>query len=107
MWFQDAILSKSSANPDGVLLWDQQNYYLMSLITPNLYEENTVQCRHNVIQYCKIFHKWLQKVKQNINQMLDPQKTWASYGVSFVNICEKTDRVITALHLYVQICMVW
>ena len=36
--------------------------------------------------------------------MLDPQKTlhtspWrASYGVSFVNICGKTDRVITAPH---------
>ena len=37
-------------------------------------------------------------------QMLDPQKTphtspWqVSYGASFVNIFEKIDRVITALH---------
>ena len=41
---------------------------------------------------------------QNINQMLDPEKTphtsplRASYGLSFVNICEKIDGIITAPH---------
>ena len=41
---------------------------------------------------------------QNISQRLNPQKTphtspWrASYGMSFMNILEKIDRVITALH---------
>ena len=65
---------------------------------------NTVECRYNAVQYCKILHEWLQELRQNINQMLDPQKTphtsplRASYRVSFVNICEKIDRAITAPH---------
>ena len=31
----------------------------------------TVECRYNVVQYCKILHKWLQELRQNINQMLE------------------------------------
>ena len=65
---------------------------------------NTVGCRYNAVKYCKISHEKLQELKQNINQMPDPQKTphtsplRASYGVSFANICEKIDRVITVPH---------
>ena len=46
----------------------------------------------------------LQELRQNSNQKLGPQKTphtspWrVSYGVSFVNICEKIHHVIMALH---------
>ena len=37
---------------------------------------------------------------EKINQMLDRQKAphTPSYGVSFVNICEKIDHVVTTLH---------
>ena len=35
---------------------------------------NTVECRNNAVQYCKILHKYLQEVRQIINQMLNPQK---------------------------------
>ena len=31
--------------------------------------------RYNAVLYSKIFHKWLQELRQNMNQMLDPQKT--------------------------------
>ena len=53
----------------------------------------------NIVRYYK---QLLQELWQNINQMLHPQKTpytspkRVSYGVSFVNICEKIDRVLTA-----------
>ena len=36
---------------------------------------NTVECRYNAVQYSKVLHKLLQEFRQNINQMLDPQKT--------------------------------
>ena len=36
---------------------------------------NTVECHYNAVQYCKILPKYLQLLIQNINQMLDPQKT--------------------------------
>ena len=56
-----------------------------------------------------IFHTSLQKLGQNINQRLNPQKTphtspWrARYGVSFVNVLEKNDRVITAPHCTISL----
>ena len=37
-------------------------------------EQNTVECRYNAVQYCKILHKWLQEQRHNINQVMDPQK---------------------------------
>ena len=51
-----------------------------------------------------ILHTSLQELRQNINQRLSPKKTphtspWrASYGMSFMNILEKIDHVIKALH---------
>ena len=36
---------------------------------------NTVECRYNTVQYFKISYKQSQELRQNINQMLDPQKT--------------------------------
>ena len=36
---------------------------------------NTVKCRYYAFKYSKILHKWLQQFRQNINEMLDPQKT--------------------------------
>ena len=35
----------------------------------------TVKCRYNKVQYGTILHKWMQHLRQNINQMLDSQKT--------------------------------
>ena len=29
----------------------------------------------NAVQYSMILHKWVQELRQNISQMLDPQKT--------------------------------
>ena len=64
----------------------------------------TVECRYNVVQYTMVFHISLQEVRQNINQRLNPQKTshsspWGvSYGLSLVNVLEKIDGVIMALH---------
>ena len=64
----------------------------------------TVECRYNAVQYNKILHTSLQWRGQNINKRLNLQKTHhtspyrASYGVSFVRIFDKIDRVITAPH---------
>ena len=51
--------------------------HLLKLILyqPNHFSINTVECHHNAVQYDKILHKWLQELRENINQMLDPQKT--------------------------------
>ena len=35
---------------------------------------NTIECRYDAVQYCKILHKWLQEYRQNTNQMLGPHK---------------------------------
>ena len=63
-----------------------------------------VKCHYKAAQYCNILYKQLTELRQNINQMLDPQNTphtspkRASYGVSFANNCDKIDCVITASH---------
>ena len=36
--------------------------------------QHTIGCRYNTVQYCKISYKWLQELRQNINQMLDPKR---------------------------------
>ena len=43
-----------------------------------------VECHFKGVQYSKILHKWLKELRQNVNQMLDPQKTphtspWREY----------------------------
>ena len=54
-----------------------------------IYRQNfTVERRYDAVQYCNIFQKLLPERKQNISEMLDPQKR-ARYGVPFVNISEK------------------
>ena len=70
---------------------------------PNLLSY-TVKCRYDVLQYNMVLHTSLQEVRQNINERLNPQKTphtspgRTSYVLSFVNILEKIDRLITAPH---------
>ena len=65
---------------------------------------NTVKCCYNAVWYNMILDTSLQELRQNINHRLNPKKTphtspWrARYGVSFVNILEKIDRLITTLH---------
>ena len=60
-----------------------------------------MECRYNAVQYNMVLLTSLRWLRQDINQNLWPQKTihaspWrASYGVSFVRILEKNDRVIT------------
>ena len=83
-------------------LWDD-SWKIYIALTPRS-TSGSDECRYKALQYCKILHRWLQELRQNINQVLDPQTTThtspkrASYGVSFVNICEKIDSVITAPH---------
>ena len=61
---------------------------------------DTVECPMHI----KILHENLRELRQNIDQMSDQQKTphtstyRTSNGTSFVNICEKIDLVIAALH---------
>ena len=50
----------------------------------------TVECRYNAAQCCKILHKLFQELRQNINHMLDPQKT--------PQTLPWIDHLITALH---------
>ena len=50
-------------------------YYWKGELNTGVYLRNTVKCRYNAVELCKIFHQQLQKLMQNINQMLDPQKT--------------------------------
>ena len=33
------------------------------------------RCHYNLVQYCQLLHNQLQELRQNINHMLDPQKT--------------------------------
>ena len=74
---------------------------------------NMVECRYNVVEYIMILHKTLQCQQQNINQTMNSRKTSytspsrASYGVSLVRICEKIDRIITALHCDIQVIVQW
>ena len=39
------------------------------------YNANTVESRYGPVQYNKILHDWLQKLRQSIDLMLDPQMT--------------------------------
>ena len=43
-------------------------------ITSSWNDTDTVECRYNAVQYSEILHTQLQELRQNINQMLDPQK---------------------------------
>ena len=62
----------------------------------------TVECRYNAVKFVTILHSALQWQWQNVSQTLDSQNTphtspsRASYGVSFVSILEKIDRVLMA-----------
>ena len=53
------------------ILCDFCNRFLTSIRR----NSNTVECRYNAVQYCTILHKKLPELRENINQMLDPQKT--------------------------------
>ena len=63
-----------------------------------------VKCRYNAVQFIMISCTALQKQWQKINKILKSQQTahiwssWASYGVSFVNIVDKINSIIMALH---------
>ena len=67
------------------IMWYTEQLFAM----PTLH---TVEYRYNAVQYSKILHKWLQKLRQDNNDMLHPQKTphtspWrASYWKSFANM---------------------
>ena len=64
---------------------------------------NTVECHYGTVQYDMILHMVRQWLRQSMNQRLYSWKTphispsQASYGVSFVKIWVKINRVITAL----------
>ena len=64
---------------------------------------NIVECLYNAVQYSMILQVLLQWRVGNINQNSNTQKALyqVSYGVSFVRILEKINRIITALHCIV------
>ena len=45
-----------------------------SSLKSSISKQSTVKCRYNAVQYYKLLNLYLQKLRQNINQMLDPQK---------------------------------
>ena len=57
-----------------------------------------VSIMDNAVQYNKILHTSLQKLKQNINRGRINKRHHTSYGLSFVNIFDKFDCFITAPH---------
>ena len=65
---------------------------------------NIVERHYSAVHFITILHTAIRWQHQNINQILDSQKTshssssWASYGKSFVRIWEKIDYVIMAPH---------
>ena len=66
--------------------------------------QNTVECRYNAFQYSEILHKWLQELRQNINQMLNKKTTDELWGVFCWYCWENRPRYNgTALYLIVDI----
>ena len=61
---------------------------------------DTVECRYNAVQYNMILFTALQR--QRLKWKKTPHTSRARYGVSFVRIWEKMDRVLTAPHCIVQ-----
>ena len=71
-------------------------------MSPKYIQWSAVITRSSLLRY--YIQHWLQFQWQKVNQILESQQTphtspsWASYGVSFVRIWGKNDRVITALY---------
>ena len=66
--------------------------------------QNTVECRYNAVQYSEILHKWLQELRQIIDQMLNKQTTHELWGVFCWYCWENRPRYNgTALYLIVDI----
>ena len=84
--------------------WSLCQSLLLRVYSSSSIKKITVECRYNAVWYSMILHTALQELRQNINQRLNPQNTphtstWRSnYRVYFMNMLEKTDRVITAPH---------
>ena len=62
----------------------------------------TFECSYNAVTFVTILKSALRQKWQKVSQTLDAQNTpytspsWPSYGLSFVRILAKTDRIITA-----------
>ena len=55
------------------------NNMIQSSAVITRYNISAVITRYNVVQYSKILHKWLQELRQNITQMVNPQKKDTPY----------------------------
>ena len=96
-WFLSVSLRKTTEQTVAFsAIWDA-----MPLRDITVIQSSAVITRSNLVRYCINYcRNW----GENINEMLDPRKTsrtspWhASYGMSFVDIFEKIDRVVTAPH---------
>ena len=70
---------------------------------------STVECRYSTTWYNIILHTALEALRQNINQMLKPQRHHIprpdrrAMGVSFVNMLENIGRIITVPHCMFRI----
>ena len=70
---------------------------------------NTVECRYNAVQYCKILYKYLYWIEAEHQSDAGSTKDTpylaqrTSYGVSFVHVCKKSDSAITAPY-YIHTC---
>ena len=65
---------------------------------------HTLECRYNAMQYNTINVHPRQSIDQGLHTLKKPHisPSRASYGVSIVNILEKTDRFITVPHCIYQ-----
>ena len=104
----DVILTEHILSCHDCLLCIYANTHVSNWTSPEILVsisfKCTVQCLYNAVQYKKLLHISLQWRGQNINQILNLQKThhtspWrVSYGVSSTRVVDKIDRVITAPH---------
>ena len=80
-------------------------HHIKNIIRTNVGVSSTVDCHYIMVQYCKILDKWLQELRQNINQMMDPQQTL--HTMPIMNIREKTDCIIKAPHCILVLMYFW
>ena len=102
-WRQaDVVMGENGGGRGGVGVYDCVAAVLNRLpLSRELGPDSVVRCRYIAAQYNMLLHTSLQRLSQNINQSLNPQKklhTLAAMWLSFVRILEKTDRVIMAPH---------
>ena len=80
VWLRKLVLTQNRpvffcARKTNNIVSNRKMFFLESDCLWQVILQNTVKCHYNTVQYCTILHEWLQELRQNINQMLDSQKT--------------------------------